>query len=147
MTQKARQQKTEKSQPAWHHCKNPEHKPNKCRQLKREKDQAQNNTKSAGNNNNNNGGQINSNSHKTISNNTNAFNTNNQKDRKPRPVQPPCETCGKTNHFTEKCYFGANAADRPPPRNRRTEGHNEMQQRNAQNNSDWNFQAAGQTLN
>ena len=28
-------------------------------------------------------------------------------------LYPPCETCGKTNHSTERCYFGANAANRP----------------------------------
>ena len=27
---------------------------------------------------------------------------------------PACETCGKTNHSTGKCYFGAKAAHRPP---------------------------------
>ena len=48
---------------------------------------------------------------KKVSNNTNANSTNNQKDRGPRPVYPPCETCGKTNPSTEKCYFGANAAN------------------------------------
>ena len=38
-----------------------------------------------------------------ISNNTNANNTNIQKDRRPKPVYLPCETCGKTSHSTEKC--------------------------------------------
>ena len=131
-----------------HHCKKPVHYRNHCRQLKREKYPAQNNTNSAGNNNNsNNGGQTNSNSHNKISNNTNAINTNNQKDRKFRPVYPPGETCGKTNHSSENCYFGANAADRPPPRNRRPVGQNQVQQRNAQKNSDMNVQAATKTLN
>ena len=47
----------------------------------------------------------------------------------------------------EKFYFGANADNRPPPRNRRAEGQNQVQQRSAQNNSDVNVQAAAQTLN
>ena len=101
---------------------------------------------SAGNNNNN-IGQTNSNSNKKIPNKTNAVNKNNQKHRKPRPVYPPCETCGKTNHSTEKRYFGANATNRMPPRNRRPEGQNQAQQRNAQNNSVVNVQVAAQTLN
>ena len=118
-----------------------------CRQLKRGKDQARNYTNSADNNNNiNGGGQTNSNSNNKTSNNTNSSNKNNQKDRKPRHVYPPCETCGKINHSTEKCYFGANAANVPPPQNRQPEGQNPVQQRTAQNNSDMNFQAAAQNL-
>ena len=36
-------------------------------------------------------------------------------DRKSRTLYPPCETCGKENHSTERCYVGANAANRPLP--------------------------------
>ena len=54
----------------------PGHCRNQCRQLKREKDQAKNNTKIAGNNNNNKGGHTNFNSNNKISNKTNANNTN-----------------------------------------------------------------------
>ena len=36
-------------------------------------------------------------------------------DRKSRTLYPPCETGGKTNHCTERCYVGANAANRPLP--------------------------------
>ena len=50
----------------------------------------------------------------------------------------PCGTCRKNNQSTEKCYFGANPVNRPPPRNRRPEAQNQVQQRNAQNNSDAN---------
>ena len=47
---------------------------------------------------------------------TNDSNPNNYKfDRKSRTLYPPCETCGKTNHSTERCYVGANAANRPFP--------------------------------
>ena len=105
---------SEKSKPTCHHCKKPRHYRNQCRQLKRDKDQARNNTNSAYNNNNNVNGQTNSSS-KKASNNTNANSTNNQKDRRLRSFYPPGETCDKTNHTTEKCYFGANAANRPPP--------------------------------
>ena len=51
-----------------------------------------------------------------INSDTNDSNPNNHKiDRKSRTLYPPCETCGKTNHSTERCYVGANAANRPPP--------------------------------
>ena len=40
---------------------------------------------------------------------------NNKNDRKSRTLYPPCETCGKTDHSTERCYVGANAANRPLP--------------------------------
>ena len=106
--QQDRQQNSEKPKPTCHHCKKPGHYRNQCRQLKREKYQAQNNTDSAANNKNNNGSaQTNSNpSHKApIANKANK--TNNQRDRKPRPVFPSCETCGRTNHSTERCYLGA----------------------------------------
>ena len=47
---------------------------------------------------------------------TNDSSPNNYKfDRKSRTFYPPCETCGKTNHSTERCYVGANAANRPLP--------------------------------
>ena len=35
--------------------------------------------------------------------------------RKSRTVYPPYETCGKKNHSAERCYVGANAANRPLP--------------------------------
>ena len=143
------QQNSGKPKPTCHHCKKPGHYRNQCRQLKREKDQCQNNTDSAANNKNNNGSaQTNSNpNNNKVTDNAKGINTNNQRDRKPRPVFLPCETCGRTNHSTERCYLGANAANRPPPRNRRTEGQNQAQQRNTQNNSDGNVQAAAQPLN
>ena len=141
-------QNSEKPKPTCHHCKKPGHYRNQCRQLKREKDQAQNNTDSATTNKNNNGSaQTNSNPNHKVPNANKANNANNQRDRKTRPVFPPCETCGRTNHSTEKCYLGANAANRPPPRNRRPEGQNQAQPRNTQNNSDGNVQAAAQHLN
>ena len=138
VTQQASQQNSEKPKPTCRHCKKPDHYRNQCRQLKREKDQSRNNTNSAENINNNNGSaQTNSNPNNKVSNRTNANKINVQRERRPLPVFPTCETCGKTNHSTEKCYLGANAVNRPPPpRNRRPEGQNQVQQRNAQSNSD-----------
>ena len=58
-----------------------------------------------------------------INSDTNDSNPNNHKnDRKSRTLYPPCDTCGKTNHSTERCYVGANAANRPLPwKNKRRE--------------------------
>ena len=51
-----------------------------------------------------------------INSDTNDSNpNNNESDRKSRTPYPPCETCGKINHSTERCYVGANAANRPLP--------------------------------
>ena len=148
VTQQAPQQNSNKSRPTCHHCKKAGHYQNQCRQLKREKDQTRSNMNSA--NNNNGSAQTNSNpnnNNNKVVNNTKESNINTQRDRRTRPVFPPCETCGRTNHSTEKRYLGANAANRPPSRNRRPEGQNQGQQNNAQSNSDGNVQAAAQTLN
>ena len=146
VTQQAPQQNSNQPRPTCHHCKKPGHYQNQCRQLKREKDQARNNTNSA----NNNTGSAQTNStlnNNKVTNNIKGNNINNHRDRKSRPVFPPCETCGRNNHFTEKCYLGANAANRPSPRNRRPEGQNQAQQNIAESNYDGNVQAAPQALN
>ena len=146
VTQQPPQQNSNKPRPTCHHCKKPGHYQNQCRQLKREKDQTRNNTNSA--NNNNGSAQTNSNpNNNKVANNTKRNHLNNQRDRKSRPVLPPCETCVRNNHSTEKCYLGAIAANRLPPRNRRPEGQNQGQQNNAQSNSGSNVEAAAQTLN
>ena len=101
VTQQAPQQNFNKPRLTCHHCKKPGHYQNQCRQLKREKDQTRNNTNSA--NNNNGSAQTISNPHNNkVQNNTKGNNINNQRDRRTRPVFPPCETCGRTNHSTEK---------------------------------------------
>ena len=146
VTQQAPQQNSNKPRPTCHHCKKPGHYQNQCLQLKREKDKTRNNTNSA--NNNNGSAQANSNpNNNKVANNTKGNNINIQRDRNSRPVFPPCETCGGNNHSTEKCYLGAIAANRPPPRNRRPEGQNQGQQDNPQSNSDGNVQAAAQASN
>ena len=148
VTQQATQQNSEKHKLTCHYCKKTGHFWNQCRQPKRERDRARNDTNSATNGKNNDcSAQRNSNPNNKVSNNTNANNTNNQRNRRSWPVYPPCETCGRTNHFTEKCYIEANAANRPPPRSRRSKGQNQVQQRIAQINSQGNVQTAAQTLN
>ena len=94
VTQQAPQQNYDKPKPTCHHCQKPGHYQNQCRQLKREKDQNRNITNSA--NNNNGSAPTNSNSNNKVANNTKANNINNQRDRRSRPVFPPCETCGRT---------------------------------------------------
>ena len=137
VTQQAPQQNSNKPRPTCHHCKKPGHCQNQCRQLKREKDQTRNNTNST--NNNNGSARTNSNpNNNKVANNTKGNKINNQKDRKSISVFPPCEICGRNNDSTEKFYFGVNAANRPPPRNRRPEGQNQGQQNNARSNSDGN---------
>ena len=144
--QQAPQQNSNKPRPTCHHCKKPGHYQNQCRQLKREEDRTRNNTHSA--NNNSGIAQLNSNPNSNnVADNNKGNNINNQRDRKSRPVFPPCETCGRTYHSEEKCYLGANAANRPPPRSRRPEGQNQGQQNNVQSNSDGNVQAAAQAVN
>ena len=69
-------------------------------------------------------------------------NNSNRAERKPKTVYPLCETCGKTNHSTTECHFGANAANRPPPRNKRPQRQNQVRQRDNKNSSKENAQAA-----
>ena len=146
VTQQAPQQSSNKPRPTCHHCKKPGHYQNHFRQLKREKDKTRNSTNSA--NINNGSAQTNSNpNNNKAANNPKGNNINYQRYRRSIPVFPPCETCGRTNHSTGKCFLGANAANRSPPRNRRPEGQNQSQQNNAQNNSDGNVQATAQALN
>ena len=100
----------DRTKPTCHYCKKPRHYKNQCRLLKKQREQTENDQNNPGN----------KNSDATTSNqNGNANNPNNKNsnraERKPKLVYPPCETCGKTNHSTERCYHGANAAKRPPP--------------------------------
>ena len=81
-------------------------------------------------------------------NNNNKHNKNsNRAERKSKTAYSPCETCGKTNPSTVKCYFGANAANRPPPRHRRPERQNLVPERANQSDSYEAPQAAAQKLN
>ena len=67
--------------------------------------------------------------------------------KNPKTVYPPCETCGQTNRSTEKCYFGANAVNRPPPRHRRPERQNQVSERANQSDSKESPEALAQNLN
>ena len=77
-----------------------------------------------------------------INSDTNDSNLNNHKiDSKSKTLYPPCETCGKTNHSTERCYVGANAANRPLPRK------SKPQQQDAQDSISGCVRATPQHLN
>ena len=77
-----------------------------------------------------------------INSDTNDSNPNNHKiDRKSTTLYPPCETCGKTNHSTERCYVGANAAYRPLP------WKNKPQEQDAHDSITGCVQATAQHLN
>ena len=131
-----------------HHCKKPGHYRNQCRLLKKQREQTENNQNNPGNKNND---AITSNPNCTVNNNNKTNNNNNKNSnrakRKPKTVYPPCETSGKTNHSTEKFYFGANAANRPPPWHRRPERQNQVPERANQSDSKEAPQAAAQILN
>ena len=77
-----------------------------------------------------------------INSDTKDSNPNNHKiGRKSRSFYPPCETCGKANHSTERCYVGANAVNRPLPRK------NKPQQQDAQDSITVCVGATAQHLN
>ena len=133
----------DRPKPTCHHCKKPGHYRNQCFLLKKQREQTENNQNNPGNKNS---GANTSNPNSNVTNNNNNKN-NNRAERKPKTVYPPCETCGKTNHSTKKCYLGANASNRPPPRHRRPERQNQVSQRANQSDTNETSQAAAQNLN
>ena len=127
-----------------HYCKKPGHFKNQCRLLKKQRKPTEINQ----NNPRNKNSDANTSNPKCNVNNPNNNNTNsNRAERKPKTVYPPCETYGKTNHSTERCYHGAKAANIPRPRQRRPERQNQVQERAVQDDSNENSQAVAQNLN
>ena len=123
--------------------KKPGHYRNQCRMLKKQREQTEKNQNYPGNKNID---ANTSNPNSNVNNNNNQNRNSNRDKRKPKTVYPRCETCGKTNHSTEKCYYGANAANRPPPRHRRPERQNQVPERARQSDSNEAPQAAVQNL-
>ena len=136
--------KTERPKPICHHCKKPGKYKNQCRLLKKQREQTENNQNNPGNKNSD---ANTSNPKSNVNNHNNKNKSSNRAERKPKRVYPPCETCGKTNYSTEKCYYGANGANRPPPRQRRPQRQNQVQERVRQIDSNETTQAAAQKLN
>ena len=134
----------DRPQSTCHQCKKLGHYKSQCRLLKKQREQ---NEKIENNPGNKNSDAKTSNPNSNVNN----YNNNNQNSsraiRKPKTVYPSSETCGTRNHSTEECYYGANAANRPPPRHKRPERQNQVQERASQNNSKETTQAAAQNLN
>ena len=133
----------DRPKPTFHYCKKPGHYRNQCRLLKKQREQTENDQNNPGNKNS---AANTSNPNGNVNNNNNNKNSN-KTERKPKNVHSPCETCGKTNHATEKGYFGANAANRPPPRHRIPERQNQVPEKANQSDSNEAPQAAAQNLN
>ena len=103
----------DRTKPTCHYCQKPGHYKNQCRLLKKQREQTERIQSNPGNKNSD---ANTSNPNGNVNNPNNNNRNSNRAKRKPKTVYPPCETCGKTNHSTERCYHGANAANRPPPR-------------------------------
>ena len=112
-----------------HHCEKPEQNRNQCPLLNK-KEQVEGTPTIPGNKNSD---ANNSTPNKNKINNKNNKNSN-REERKPKAVYPRCETCGKTNHSTERCYVRANATKRPLPWKSKPEGQSGHHQQDAQNN-------------
>ena len=123
----------DRTNPTCHRCKKPGNYRNQCRLLKKQREQTENNQNNPGNKNSAaNTSKPNSNVNNT-NNNTNNNKNSNKAERRPETVYLPCETCGKTNHSADRCYVGANAANRPPPWKSKPEGQSGHHQQDAQN--------------
>ena len=134
----------DRPKPTCHHCEKLGHYRNQCRLLKKQREPTENNQNNSGNKNSD---ANNSNPNSNINNNNNNNKNSNRTERKPKTVYTPCKTCGKTNHSTEKCYFGANAANPLTPRHRRPERQNQVSERANQSDSNEVPQAAAQNSN
>ena len=134
----------DRTKPTCHYCKKPGHYKNQCRLLEKEREQTENNQKNPGKKNKN----VNtSNPNGNVSNRNNDNKNSNRTERKPKTNYPPCETCGNTSHSTERGYHGANAANRPPPRQRRPERQNQVQERANENDLNETTRAVARSLN
>ena len=134
----------DRSKTTCHHCKKPGQYRNQCRLLKKQRELIVTNQNNPGNKNS---AVNNSNPNSSVRNKNNNSRNSNRAERKPETAYPPCETCGKTNHSTEKCYFGANAAHRPTPRHRGLERQNQVSEGVKQSDTKETPQAAAQSLN
>ena len=116
-----------------HHCEKPGHYRDQCHLFKKQREQIEINQNNPGNKNTD-ANNSNPNSNVNINNNNhNNHKNSNRAERKSETVYPPCETCGKTNHSAERCYVGANAANRPLPWKSKSERQNRHHQQDAQN--------------
>ena len=137
----------DRPKPTCHDCKKPGHYRNQCRLLEKQREQTESNqnnpvTKNSEAKNSN----VNSNVNMIDSNNNNNKNSK-RAEKSRRNFTQPVTDMEKTNHSTEKCYFGANAANRPPLRHRRPERQSQVPERANGSDSNEVPQAAAQNLN
>ena len=105
----------DRPKPTCHHCEKPGHYRSQCHMLKKQREKTEINQNNPGNKNND---ANNSNPNSNVNNNNNNhinYKNSNIAERKLETVYPPCQTCGETNHSADRCYVGANAANRPLP--------------------------------
>ena len=134
----------DRSKPTCHQCGKPGHYRNQCRLLKKQREETENNQNNPGNKNSDANNYIPDNN--TNNNDQNNFKNSNRAETKPETVHPPCETCGKTNHSAERCYVGANAANRPLSWKRKPEEQSGHFQQDAQNSITGCIRATAQYL-
>ena len=135
----------DRSNPTCHHCRKPRHFRNQCRLLKKQREETENNQNNPGNKNSDANNYVPENN--TNNNDHNNFKNSNRAETKPETVHPPCETCGKKNHSAERCYVGANAANRPLPSKRKPEEQSGHFQQDAQNSITGCVRATAQYVN
>ena len=117
---------------------------NQCHLLKKQREQTENNQNDPGNKNS---AANTSNPNSNVNNNNNPTKTVTKLKESQKLFTHPVRHAEKTNHSTEKGYFVANAADRPPPRHRRPERQNQVSERANQSDTNEAPQAAAQNLN
>ena len=136
----------DRSKPTCHHCGKPGQYRNQCHLLKKQREETENNQKNTpGNKNSDANNYIPDNN--TNNKDPNNFKNSNRAETKPETVYLPCETCGQTNHSADRCYVGANAANRPLPWKSKPEGQSGHFQQDAQNSITACVQATAQYLN
>ena len=135
----------DRSKPTCHHCGKPGHYRNQCRLLKKQREETENMQNNPGNKNSDANNYIPDNKINYYDHNN--FKNSKRAETKPEIVHPPCETCGKTNHSAERCYVGANAANRPLPWKRKPEEQSGLFQQDAQNSITGCVRATAQYLN
>ena len=103
----------DRPKPTCHYCKKPRPYRNQCLLLKKQREQTEITQNDPGNRNSD----VNDSIPDNNTNNNNHINYNicKRTEGKPETVYLPSETCGKTNDSAERCYVGANAANRPLP--------------------------------
>ena len=133
----------DRPKPTCHHCKKTGHYKNQCRLLKKRQEQPEINQNNPGYKNSD---ANTSNPNSIVSNNNNNKNSN-RAERKPKTAYPPCETCEKTNHSTEKMLLWRQCSQSTASRHRRPERQNQLSERANESDNNEAPRAAAQNLN